>query len=663
MVSTQFFEHQDRARRSTGRLVILFVLGYLCTCVSVWVVVAGVMLFSEGGSQRFSEVAFHPDVVLWSILPVTIIVLLSSLVKLGQMSGGGAAIAKMFGGVEVNPATTDPGERRLLNVVEEMSIASGCAVPRVFVIPDEAINAFAAGNTPDDAAIGITSQALESFDRDELQGVIAHEFSHIFNGDMRMNKRITACIAGIMGLGVVGWIMVRYIGPALAHSGGRKKEGAAIGLGIILLGVFLVILGFVGTFFGQMIQAAISRQREFLADASAVQYTRHPRGIANALRKIGGWRKTDIANTKVATCGHYFFCSAVGSLFSTHPPLEERIRQIEALPVMAEIGDGGPAAGSAARAASAAAAGTARAPGAARTTASVPHIPGLPRTATTLPGIPDIATTPLVAAMASVGSISADRLSWASKSIASIPEAVRTAARTPAGARAIFYVILGASEKDFAGMGTADAEAARIAPSLEAPLAATGRRTRMVIADLAMPALRQMSVESYKPFRRALASLVRRDGKVTLAEWTLLNALRAHVEWPMFQPTERARKGSTRLMALRSPVVTYLGILAQAGSDPDGAAHALNAGLSMLRIGGGGLPTDAQASLEGLARCTEQLRSLDERDRNGLLAACASVAANDQRVSDDEYDIVRALCDTIGAPLPPLEPTSAPAAA
>ncbi len=635
----QFFEHQDRARRSTGRLVLLFALGYILTCGSIWLIIAGVVLLADEGRGNFAQVAFDPYVLAWSWIPLSLIIGITSLVKHSELSGGGAKVARLFGGVEVEPTTGSLAERQLLNVVEEMSLASGCPVPRVFVIRDEAINAFAAGDSPDDAAIGVTSKAIESFERDELQGVIAHEFSHIFHGDMRMNKRITAAIAGIMALGIIGWIMMRYIGPTIARSGGgRKNNGAPIGLAIMLGGMALVAIGAIGTFFGQAIQAAISRQREFLADASAVQYTRNPRGLANALRRIGGWRKTVVENTNVAACSHFFFCSAVDSLFNTHPPLEERIRRIEVLPVTAEIGDGGMSGPSMSQ----------------RTSSrrSAPPVPGVP-------GIPAVGATPLAMAIAGVGTISPDRLHWAKQALQEVPEPIREAAKTPVGARALFILLLGAGEREIEVMGSIDQEAAAIAPRLAPHLRPLSRRNRMVVADLTMVALRRIDPEDYKRFRKQLAGLVRADGRVTLSEWTLLNALRVHVEWPMFRSGEGAKRGQLRLIALRAPVVAYLGILAQAGSDPDGAAHALAAGLAVLRIGGGGLPTSDQLSLDALAKACEQLRALDPRDRDILLQAAAAVVSHDQHVADDEYDIVRVLCDTLGAPLPPLEQMTA----
>lgn len=666
-MAMHFFDHQDRARRSSGRLALLFFLGYIGTCGSLWFILALVFAFSAESRGELGPALVDPRVIGWTWGPMTLIVALTSLVKHSELSGGGAKVAALFGGIEVDPATSEPGERQLLNVVEEMSIASGCPMPRVFVIPDDGINAFAAGDTPNDAAIGITSKALESFDRDELQGVIAHEFSHIFHGDMRMNKRITAAIAGIMAIGVVGWIMTRYIGPALASSG-RKKEGAGAGLAIILAGLALMLIGCVGTFFGQVIQAAISRQREYLADASAVQYTRNPRGIANALRRIGGWRKTVVANPKVAACSHYFFCAAVDSVFNTHPPLEERIRRIEALPITEAIGDGGAATTSMAqRVAAAGQAGSVRtapkSPIPMPVPMPVPMPGGLP-VPVPIPAVGAVGS-PLSAALRDVGRISPAGLSRAASMLAAIPEAVGKDIRTPSGAKAALCLLLGAEQSDFSSLAGSDTVMEQALRTMHGHISTSSRRERLLLLDLAIPALRRLSLDAYKPFRKSLAALVRRDRRVTLAEWTLLNALRFQVEEPLAMATDvaglRSRRATATLLSLRGAVVEYLGMLAFSGSDPDGSAHALAAGLKVLTIGGGGLPTSDQVSLDALAKNVDRLATLRDRDRDQLLRAAVAVVQNDSHVSDDEGDLVRVLCDALGAPLPPFD--TQPAAA
>ena len=229
----------------------------------------------------------------------------------------------MLGGRLVNPAQPDPDERKLLNVVEEMAIASGIPVPQVYVLPEEkGINAFAAGHSTSDAVVAVTQGALRLLTRDELQGVIGHEFSHILNGDMRLNLRLMGLIFGILCLAVIGRVLLHVRG------GGKDKNP------LPLLGLVLVLMGWVGVFFGRLIQAAVSRQREFLADASAVQFTRNPAGLAGALKKIGGLSYgSKLKNAHAGEASHMFFGNGMGGSFlglmETHPPLAERILALE----------------------------------------------------------------------------------------------------------------------------------------------------------------------------------------------------------------------------------------------------------------------------------------------------------------------------------------------
>ena len=610
----------------------------MATAGSIWLTVAIVAAFNTPDLGAFSTIAFDQRVIGFTLIPTTLVIGITSLVKMGQLSGGGATIAKLLGGVEVDPSTSHPAEQRLLNVVQEMAIASGSPIPKVFVIQSDAINAFAAGDTPEDAVIGITTKAIDAFDRDELQGVIAHEYSHIFHGDMVMNKRLTGAIAGIVALGVMGWICLRYIAPVLMRSGGsgkNKSNGAMIGLAVMLLGLLLMVAGFFGTLFGQLIQAAVSRQREFLADASAVQYTRNPNGIANALRKIGGWRKTTIEDPKVAAFGHYFFCSAVDSMHSTHPPLDERIRRIENLRVSTEVGAGGVE-------------GTT---GAALAAAVAPTAVKKRRHNVAAPMPMMASTASLAGTISRAGSIDSQSLVWAGTVITSLGDRIRTVANTADGARAVIYALSLSNAEDIDWIDAADPAAAVIVREIMSDVRSIPRRNRLVLVDLCVPSLLRVPEATYRPFRKAIAKLVRKDGKVSLSEWSMINTLRFRVErvlWALPEPK------LIPLLALRSHAVSYLGILALTAHDPSGAAHALSQGLQQLSIGGGGLPTKDAATLDILAKNVEQLHSLSTHDRGLMLRAAVAVVAADDACDDDEYEIVRALCDAIGAPLPPL---------
>ncbi|NCA70411.1 MAG: peptidase M48 [Sphingobacteriia bacterium] len=318
-----FFQHQDRARRRTRLLVLLFAL-------AVMGIVAVIDLFAllaigvrpEPNGVVFSSATLRANLplLLWVSLLTIGVIVLASLVRTLTLRGGGGSIARSLGAVLVMPDTTDPQLRRLRNVVEEMSIAAGVPVPQVYLLEEEdGINAFAAGYTPADAAITITRGALESLSRTELQGVVAHELSHILNGDMRLNIRLIGILFGILVLAVIGRLMV-----SARHS--RGKAAAAVAM----IGAALVMAGYIGLFFGRLIQASVSRQREFLADASAVQFTREPAGIAGALKKIGASASGSTLHGETQEIAHMLFASGMSRRWlATHPPLVERIRAIE----------------------------------------------------------------------------------------------------------------------------------------------------------------------------------------------------------------------------------------------------------------------------------------------------------------------------------------------
>ena len=325
-----FFGEQDSARRNTRWLVVLFLLAVVTIIVTLYLVLVGIMAFSTSPRTSGPIAFWQPDQFLIVAVSVSTVILLSSLYKVVQLSsGGGAQVAESLDGRLVTRATDDKLERRLLNVVDEMAIASGIPVPKVYVLDHESgINAFAAGTTTGNAVVAVTRGTLEQLSRDELQGVIGHEFSHIFNGDMRLNIRLIGVLHGILMLALIGRVILR--GGSRGHrvSSSNKKGGG----GIILFALALVVIGYIGVFFGRLIKAAVSRQREFLADASAVQFTRNPSGIAGALKKIAGIGATRIRHPDAESASHMFFGNGIDnfmSLLATHPPVEERISRLD----------------------------------------------------------------------------------------------------------------------------------------------------------------------------------------------------------------------------------------------------------------------------------------------------------------------------------------------
>jgi len=321
-VSTQFFERQEVQRKYTRWLV----LGFIVAVLAVVAVINLVVLMGIGGNPLW-VMRRNPEYIFWISLAVLITILLACWHKSSELRAGGAAVARSLGGVHVKPEDTDLSRRRLVNIVEEMAIAARIRKPQVFVLPDEeGINAFAAGHSPDEAAVAVTQGALDRLDRDQLQAVIGHEFSHILNGDMKLNMRLTAWIFGLF---VITDLARRFMR-------GRSRGKGDARLKIIAFGIFAA--GSVGMLAGRLLQAAVSRRREHLADASAVQFTRNPGALQGAFITMAahqaGTRLTHEASADVA---HMFFAGSEpswanrigGSLFATHPPLEERVRAID----------------------------------------------------------------------------------------------------------------------------------------------------------------------------------------------------------------------------------------------------------------------------------------------------------------------------------------------
>ncbi|MDC1406421.1 M48 family metallopeptidase, partial [Akkermansiaceae bacterium] len=323
-----FFAAQDDARRRTKWLVVYFALAIIGVILSVYGIVYIAMLYTG-----MTVNPWMPGVFTATALGTGGVMGTGSLFKTMQLNGGGAVVAKDLGARQIDPHTNDADERRLVNVVEEMAIASGLPVPGIWLMDDElAINAFAAGTEPGNAVVAVTRGCLQRLSRSELQGVVAHEFSHILNGDMKLNMRLMGLLFGVLMISMIGRMLFQALRFMRVRSSNSKNSGAGVVVVIVLAGVALMIVGSIGVFFGRLIQAAISRQREYLADASAVQFTRDPEGIAGALKKIGGQQDGAKINAPKATeASHLFF--ADGGMFSyglaTHPPLNIRIKAIQ----------------------------------------------------------------------------------------------------------------------------------------------------------------------------------------------------------------------------------------------------------------------------------------------------------------------------------------------
>ena len=331
-----FFRQQDLSRKASRRMVGIYILAVLCVGAAVHALVSLAMAFSAVGREgefggAFLPVFLNPRLALATLGVTFALIVVVSLSKIAALKSGGSAVAESMGGRRVLTTTQDFNERRLLNVVEEMALASGVAMPCVYVLDGEpGMNAFAAGYSTKDAAVAVTRGLLDALNREELQAVIAHEFSHILNGDMKLNIRLVGFLFGIFALTIVGVGLFHVARMMAFSSGGRsrnkKDNGAAVAAAIVALGLICWIVGYIGFFFGRVIQSGISRQREYLADASAVQFTRNPSGLANALKLIGA-QGSVLQSAKAMEVSHMLFASGLKSVFATHPPLAERIRR------------------------------------------------------------------------------------------------------------------------------------------------------------------------------------------------------------------------------------------------------------------------------------------------------------------------------------------------
>ena len=663
-----FFEAQERARKRTSRLVGLFAFAVIGTVLAGYL---GAMLLlsyagpSSGRSRRNSSYYSYPSPVVtrswWDpkvFFAVTCgtgaVVGLASLFKWSQMRGGGAAIARMVGARPVDPRSTDLRERKLLNVVEEMSIASGIPMPAVFVLDNEpGLNAFAAGLTTSDAAVTVTRGTLDRLTRDELQGVIGHEFSHILNGDMRLNVRITAVVFGILVIGLLGRGILQSMGQGRIRSGGGKKDGGFVM--VLGAGLALMILGYVGYFFGRLIQAAVSRQREFLADASAVQFTRNPAGITGALKKIGGYAiGGTLASNGTAEIGHFFFAqafkSSFGGLWATHPPLDERIRAVDPtwdgkLFEPAELVDV-----ERQSFASAGFVGAALPPVATADSGAEP--PLLPPARTTAP----IPFKP-ARVVADVGALTEAHFRQAQLLLGSIPARLREAARETSSAEVLVYGLLLNGDQDARDQQQqivgklAGAPAAVTLADLRPSLSVLDPLARLPLLQLSLPALRTLTGDALNRFVSTLDELVHADGKVTPFEYAVQKMLLHQLQLAR-QPAQRVDFYSFN--AVRAEIGVVLSALANLSPKSsqtaftDGSAQIpmIRDQLTLLDAAASGLE-QLDAALDKLAIC-----SLPIKQR--VLVAAGHVIASDGSVSEEEGELYRALAATLDCPMPNL---------
>ncbi|WP_457671236.1 M48 family metallopeptidase [Thiolapillus sp.] len=639
-----FFSAQDDARRKTRWLIFLFVLAILSLVVLTNLFI---MLFAEYSTDYY--VQDHTPMTFWEQfdwarftaigLGVTVVILLGSLIRTLTLRGGGKSVAEMMGGrlVSGNPKT--PLERRLLNVVEEISIASGTPVPQVYVMDKEpGINAFAAGYTTGDAVVAVTQGCLEKLNRSELQGVIAHEFSHIINGDMRLNIRLIGVLFGILMVALIGRLVFRWG----AFGGRNSRENN--GIPLVVLGLGLLILGYVGVFFGNLIKASVSRQREFLADASAVQFTRDPDGIAGALKKIGGDSQGALINHPDAEeLSHAYFEEGVphlfSSLFATHPPLDKRIRKIQpdwdgkfVVPEPASPAD-------------------------VQREEDQREQPRLSPQDMALGGV---ILTSVLDNIGKAGAPHAGNMREAQRLLQYLPGELHEAAAEPYGARALIYALVldeerGILEKQMRHLqDKADTGVAMLTEKYMGAVRQLAPRLRLTLVDLTMPALRQLSRSQYHLFRDNLNILIEMDGEITAFEWSLQKIILHNLEASFEHKISRIGryKHLSRLHDEISMMLSYL--VRNTHESETGARQAFEAAARELELENLELLKEPELDLQRLDKAMDKLNQLKPLLKPQLLKACAASVAADGEITATEMELLRAFSSLLDCPLPPL---------
>lgn len=634
-----FFARQAEARSQSRRLVVLFVLALLAVMVAVNLVILSFLASAEAETFVLPDtgwVASHPGAVVFGSLLVLGVVGMSSLYKSAVLRGGGGVVARSLGGTRLERDAKDPLRRRLHNVVEEMAIASGVPMPEVYVLEHEpGINAFAAGHSAANAAIAVTRGALERLNRAELQGVIAHEFSHILNGDMRISTRLIGLVFGLVVIALIGRTVLR-----LTRQSGNRKGGVAI---IALAAVAVMVLGYLGVFFGRLIQAAIARRREVLADSSAVQFTREPQGLKGALVKIGGFdqgsRLQDVGVEEVA---HMLFAAGMARLFATHPPLIERIKALDPsfrkeefarvnLEPQVALGSGGEHV----------------------TSESTPALEA---------GLSGFSSAPLTvvpgAVAEAVGNPGTREVDTAQVLARSLPEELLVNLEGPGRALGLLLALVldpkaevRARQLSLVKESLGDQALSLIARA-EAAARALDPIQRLPVLQTLFPALRRLPREDRRRIVEGLNRLMLVDGRIEIFEYALGTLARVYLRDEL-EPTAGAR--ALRLDEVDVQLQVVFSILAWQGAREEAAARrAFELGmhhvLPMHRPSYAPSPAWPAALDEALKRLDRLLPAAKEQ----LVEALVKTIAHDQRLTIEEAELLRTICAALHCPLPPL---------
>ena len=647
-----FFEHQALARRNTRVMVVLFLFAVVAVVVAIDLLVAIIYMVASESDTATLRVVPQPVWLASSLITLGIIFVVS-LVNVIKLAGGGAKVAQMMGARLVASNSQDRLERRLLNIVEEMSIASGVRLPQVYIMDGEkAINAFAAGWSVSGATVCVTRGTLERLSRDELQGVIGHEFSHILNGDMGLNIRMIGVLAGIVAIGSVGGFVMRNAFEA-------DDFRAAIAL--FLVGLLVFAIGYTGLFFARLIKASVSRQREFLADASSVQFTRNPDGIAGALDLIrASGAGTLIQGRYAEDLSHMFFGQSVKmrftALFATHPQIEERIRRVH--PGFQ------PSAYRGRRAAEAASSeAPAEAAGFAGEEATAARPAGRRRVDN---GIAWGRSAGESAQL--VGTLQPGKIDAATRLLAALPAGLRECVRESDGACAAIISLLFAPQEEvmreqLAAMKQAGLDSLAAGAAAAAPLTrGLGLGFHLPVVDLALPAIKAAPEMARKELLGGLEAVINADRRVSLHEFVVLALVRHQLAAQTRPPAARAK-----IAELQAEAAVILSIVAHAGTRAD-AEGVRGEALRLAMIAGSatmGIPEQqaaGQLSLSAAAAALEALRRLAPLEKARLVKGLFAAVTADGTIRIGEAELLRLVGAVLDCPLPPMLDEIDPAA-
>jgi Zn-dependent protease with chaperone function len=644
-----FFEQQDRAHRKTKWLVIYFVLAVAAMIAAIYLCL--MLIFAAAGQNHHyryydnasTQVAVWNSQVFFGVsFAVIAIVGIGSAYKTAALAAGGSAVSEMMGGRLIATNTTNPDERKLLDVVEEMAIASGVPMPQVYVMDSEnGINAFAAGHKPSDATITVTRGCMKLLSRDELQGVIGHEFSHLLNGDMRLNLRLMGTIFGILCLAIIGRILLQ--------TRGRNNP-------LPVVGIVLFIIGYIGVFFGRLIQSAVSRQREFLADASSVQFTRNPAGITGALKKIGGlgMMGSRLNHAHAEEVSHMFFGNGVSEpfigLLETHPPLEQRIRVFEPtfdgnFPVVNYDDEDRESP-----------------PIPQRKRAPMPNLFGTVVGSAVLAGSAESPVIRPHIVLTNLGNPTPLHLKYAEQLRDSLPDNIRAAAREPLDATALIYAMLLSCDdaqrtQQLAGLEQRAGVAIRQKTAALFPdVSKATAHAHLPMINLALGALSQLTAAQYDTFTKTADWLINSDGKVELFEFVLRKIVFRHLD-SQFVKVQKPTVQYYSVKPLAPDCSVILSALADISSnDANAVKKAFDAGAPYLRA-----PDDSDLQLLPREQCgVDQIDTSLNRlalaapiIKKNLLDACIRVIGADGVILETEAELLRAVADTLDCPMPP----------